>query len=302
MLRVGVIMGGNSSERRISLLTGETFIENLDTSRYKIVKIVIEKPKEVLDYKDKIDIALLALHGKNGEDGKVQALLEALEIPYSGSGIASSAICLDKNMSKLVMKSQNISTPKWVVIKKEYQLDMSYFQGLEFPVIIKPNQGGSSIGIQIIYDIDKLEKAILETFRFDNEVIVEEWIDGKEITCSMIDGEIIPVISIKPTTIFYDYDSKYGENAHICTLANLEDKELSDVKIIAKKCWDLFQMKSYARIDLIIKEKIYVIEINTLPGMTHYSHLPKSAEAMGLSYSNMLDQIIDEILTHSSVK
>jgi len=297
MLRVGVIMGGNSSEREISLLTGQAFIEHLDRQRYQVIEIIINRPKDILDFKDQMDVGLLALHGKNGEDGKVQALLEALEIPYSGSGIASSALCLDKNMSKLIMKSQGVLTPKWVMAKKNYFIDQSYFSGLRFPVIVKPNQGGSSIGIQIVKDIKMLEKVIEATFALDEEVIVEEFIQGKEITCSMIKGEIIPVISIQPTMIFYDYDAKYTDNEHICGLAQLEEEELSQIKEVAKQCWHLFKMKSYGRIDLIINDAIHVIEINTLPGMTHYSHLPKSAEAMGLSYTDMLNQIIEDALT-----
>lgn len=298
MLRVGVIMGGDSSEREVSLLTGSEFVKHLNKDRYEVVPMDIKKPKEVLDYMDKIDFALLALHGRNGEDGKVQALLEALEIPYSGSGIASSAICMDKNMSKLILSSQGINTPSWVLLKKDYQLNEAYFEGLTYPVIIKPNQGGSSIGIDTAETFDEMIEAIDYAFKFDDEVVVEEFIKGHELTLSMINGEIIPVLSIQPHMTFYDYDAKYHDNDDIQTVAHLDEAMLDDVKVIGEKCWELFKLKTYARIDLIIQgSEVYVIEINTLPGMTRFSHMPKSAEAMGLSYSEMLDKIIEESLT-----
>lgn len=297
MLRVGVIMGGDSSEREVSLLTGNEFVAHLNKEKYDVVQIDIQRPKEVLKYAEDIDFALLALHGRNGEDGKVQALLEALEIPYSGSGIASSAICMDKNMSKLVMESQGIQTPRWVLLKKDYVIESHYFDGLRFPVIIKPNQGGSSIGIQTAASYDQMVDAINYAYQFDDEVIVEEYIKGNEMTLSMIRGEIIPVLSVQPNMTFYDYDAKYNENDDIQKVAQLDDTLLEKVRVIGEKCWDLFKLKTYARIDLIINDGgVHVIEINTLPGMTKYSHLPKSAEAMGLSYSEMLDKIIEESL------
>ncbi len=298
-MRIGVIMGGDSSEREVSLLTGSQFTEHLDNSKYEIVEIDIARPKEVLAYADKIDFALLALHGKNGEDGKVQALLEALEIPYSGSGIASSAICMDKNMSKLVLRSQGgVGTPDWVMLKKGYEVDPSYFEGLNMPVIVKPNQGGSSIGIQTASTYEEMLDAIDYGFTYDDEVIVEEYIQGgDEVTLSMINGEIIPVLSIRPHMTFYDYNAKYNENDDIQEVAHLNEAHLLKLKEIGEKCWEIFKLKTYARIDLILKNKIaYVIEINTLPGMTKYSHLPKSAEAMGLTYTQMLDKIIEESL------
>lgn len=290
-------MGGDSSEREVSLLTGNEFMTYLNKDKYQVVPMDIKKPKEVLAYVGMIDFALLALHGKNGEDGKVQALLEALEIPYSGSGVASSAICLDKNMSKLVMKSQDIKTPKWVMLKKDYLLDSHYFDGLSMPVIVKPNQGGSSIGIKSADTYEELVDAIEYAFTFDDEVIVEEYVAGDEMTLSMIRGEIIPVISIHPRLTFYDYDAKYKENNDIQKVAKLDDVLLEEVKMLGEKCWKLFNLRTYARIDLIINtEGIHLIEINTLPGMTKFSHLPKSAEAVGLSYSQVLDKIIEESL------
>lgn len=297
MLRIGVIMGGDSDERVVSLLTGEEFIKHLNQDKYEIIRVEINKPKDILGIVDKIDFALLALYGKNGEDGKVQALLEALEIPYSGSGVVGSAICMDKNMSKLIMKSQNIKTPKWVMVKKEYEMNQNYFVGIKTPVIIKPNQGGSSIGINIAKTYKDIEQNMEKSFLYDNEVIVEEMIKGKEITCSMINGEIIPVLSIQPNTMFYDYEAKYSENDAIQKIAILEEEVINEVRVIAEKCWSLFKLRAYARIDLMINEEgIYVIEINTLPGMTRYSHMPKSAKAMGMSYGELLDKIISESL------
>ncbi|MDF1616231.1 D-alanine--D-alanine ligase [Petrocella sp. FN5] len=298
MLRVGVVMGGDSCEHQVSMLTGAEFVKHLNKNKYDVIEVVIEKPKDILKWHGRIDFALLALHGKNGEDGKVQALLEALEIPYSGSGIASSAICLDKNISKLIMESHGVKTPKWIMVKKDYPMSVDLFYGLSLPVIIKPNQGGSSIGIHIAYTYEEIDALLADSFIYDDEVIVEEWIKGQEITCSMIKGEIIPVLSVQPNMTFYDYTAKYSENDNIQKLAILDEEITNEIKSIASLCWFLFRLKTYARIDIIIQEgQIYVIEINTLPGMTRFSHLPKSAMAMGLSYEEVLDQIIESSLT-----
>lgn len=295
MLRVGVIMGGDSSERDVSLLSGKEFVKHLDQNKYQVIPIEISRPKEVLKWAGKIDFALLALHGRNGEDGKVQALLEALEIPYSGSGITSSAICIDKNMTKLIMKSMGIDTPDWVMVRKDFEVEKEHFEGLKLPLIIKPNQGGSSIGISIADSYKDIGKGLDEALRYDEEVIIEEWIQGDEITCSMMNGEIIPVLSIQPNMTYYDYNAKYSENDHVQKVAQLNDAIAERLKAIGTKCWKLFRLKAYARIDMIIQgERIYVIEINTLPGMTRFSHLPKSAKAMGISYGEMLDKIIEE--------
>lgn len=288
-------MGGDSSEREVSLLSGKEFVKHLDKEKYDVIPIEIMKPKEVLQWADRIDFALLALHGRNGEDGKVQALLEALEIPYSGSGIASSAICIDKNMSKLVMKSMGMLTPNWLLVRKDFSFHDDYFKGLSFPLIIKPNQGGSSIGISIANSYEEIVTGLANAFRYDEEAIVEEWIKGDEITCSMMNGEIIPVLSIKPNLTFYDYDSKYSDNDQIQTVAQLDETMVERLKSIGHQCWQLFRLKAYARIDMIIRENsVYIIEINTLPGMTRFSHLPKSAKAMGISYGELLDRIIEE--------
>lgn len=302
MLRIGVIMGGDSSEREVSIMSGTEFIKHLDKSKYDVLPIVIDRPKDLLNYMNQMDVALLALHGKNGEDGRVQALLEALEIPYSGSGIVGSALCMDKNMSKLVMQTKHIDTPHWVLAKKNIPLDLQYFEGLTLPVIVKPNQGGSSIGIHVVDKLEAIIPAINDAFLYDEEVIVENYIKGQEITCSMLNGQVIPVLSIKPNVTFFNYEEKYAIDANHDELVQLEthiDTEiLSQVSDVARLCWDIFNLKSYARIDMMVEhEKIYVIEINTLPGMTPYSLLPKSAHAMGLTYSQVLDNLIDDAIS-----
>lgn len=297
MLRVGVIMGGDSTEREVSILSGEEFLKHLDNTKYIVKSVVINRPRDILKWADEIDYALIALHGKNGEDGKVQALLEALDIPYSGSGIVGSALCMDKDMSKKIMQSVNILTPKWVNLKSEQDINKELFKSLSYPLIVKPNQGGSSIGIDIANDYDELTKYITDAFKYDNEVLVEEYILGHEITCSMLKGEVIPVISINPNYKFFDFSSKYVEDGAVEEVIELNSEMMKKVKKIAVICWDIFKLKSYARIDMIIKdENIYVIEINTLPGMTKYSLLPKSAQAYGLSFSQLIDELIAETI------
>ncbi|NDL66930.1 D-alanine--D-alanine ligase family protein [Anaerotalea alkaliphila] len=303
MLRVGVIMGGDSLEREVSILTGNEFLRHMNRDKYLPVPIFIRRPKEILAYADEIDVALIALHGKNGEDGKVQALLEALEIPYSGSGIASSALCMDKTMSKMAMGGMGILTPPFAAVSKQDWEEGSWRSStgsLVYPLIVKPNQGGSSMGITVVEDPGALEEGIRTAFGFDDRVLVEEFIQGTEITCSLLKGEVIPILKVSPTLRFFDYDSKYKETTGALTetVRDVPGEVMEEVQRIAQKIWKLFSLKNYARIDMMIRNKqVYVIEINTLPGMTPYSLLPKSASEGGYGFGEMLDKIIQDVWT-----
>lgn len=294
-MKIGVIMGGTSSEREVSLLTGKEMIENLDKTKHEIVAIDINSRKELIEkvQKENIDFALLALHGRFGEDGGAQAILEGLNIPYSGSGMVASSLCMDKDIAKRLMRTEGINTSRWMTIKKHQEVDYNFIEEMGYPVVVKPVSGGSSIGTYIVRNNEEVMDAILKAFDYDEEVLVEKYIDGTEITCCILDGELLPAILIKPNAEFFDYKSKYLDGGSQETIISLDSKLQAKVEKLCRSCWNLFKCQIYARIDIIIKDDDpFVLEINTLPGMTKNSLFPKSAAAVNMSFQELLDEII----------
>lgn len=297
-MKIGVIMGGTSQEKEISLLTGQEIIRGLDESKYEVIPILINTKDELIDKVKEIDFAFIALHGSFGEDGTIQGVLETMEIPFSGSGVLASALCMDKNISKKILKAEDILTPNWTIVTKGEEIDYNKVENLRYPLVIKPNNGGSSIGTYIVRKRDELENAVIQCFNYNNEVIIEEYIQGEEITCPVLGGEVLPILSIKVKAEFFDYNSKYTSNDTIEEIALLSKDMRIKIEKIALKIWEVFKLKAYARIDIIVKEEeVYVLEINTLPGMTKTSLLPKSAAAVGMNFPTLLNKIIEHSLS-----
>ncbi|ENQ3105282.1 D-alanine--D-alanine ligase [Bacillus cereus] len=293
-MKVGVIMGGVSSERQVSLMTGEEMIAHLDNSKYEVVPIRLNDKKELVEKISNLDIALLALHGKYGEDGTIQGTLETLGVPYTGSNMLSSGICMDKNMSKKMIRYEGIQTPDWLHISNMEDLQLEEIDKMGYPLVVKPNSGGSSVGVKIVYDKDALLSSLVEVFKWDSEIVIEKYIKGEEITCSILDGKLLPIISIQHTAEFFDYHAKYDDAATIEEIVELPVTTQKRVAEAAMACYKALKCSVYARVDMIIKDGIpYVMEVNTLPGMTKNSLLPKSAQAVGISYSKLLDMIIE---------
>lgn len=296
-MKVGVIMGGISSEREVSLKSGEEVIRNINSSKYEAVPIIIDKKQDIFDKVKGIDFAFIALHGKFGEDGTVQAVLQTLNIPYSGCGPLTSGICMDKDMTKKVLKSQGILTGKWINLKSAEEIDYSRIEELVYPVVVKPNNGGSSVATSIIKKKEDVEAAVIEALKYDNEVMIEEYIKGDEITCCIFNGEMYPILAIKPKTEFFDYTAKYADGGSDEIIVEFEEKLQSRIRDMALKCWDSLKCSVYARVDMIVREGIpYVLELNTLPGMTKNSLFPKSAGSKGISFSELLNMIIEQSL------
>jgi len=291
---VGVIMGGVSSEREVSLNSGKEILQNLDIEKYEARPILIDKKSDVI-YKVKgIDFALIALHGKFGEDGTIQSVFETLDIPYSGCGPLTSGICMDKNYTKQLLKYENINTADWTMVKSVETIDYEAIEKLGYPVFVKPNNGGSSVATNLIKNKDGIYDAVEQALKYDSEVMIEQFIKGDEITCCILNGEMLPVLSIKPTSEFFDYISKYqdgGSDEHIILL---EPKLQKQVKEFALSCWNTLKCSVYVRVDMILSDGVpYVLELNTLPGMTQNSLFPKSALGVKLPYPKLLDKIIE---------
>ncbi|KIL42144.1 D-alanine--D-alanine ligase [Gordoniibacillus kamchatkensis] len=295
-MKVGVIMGGVSSEREVSLKTGRQMIDQLDRNKYEPVPIVLTKREDLVGMTEGIDIALLALHGAYGEDGTVQGTLETLGIPYTGSGVLSSGLCMDKDLSKRLLLAEGIPTPDWFCWTgmDEYAPE-DVEKRLGFPVFVKPNRGGSSIGAQMAADRQSLRSAVREALRWDRSIIVEQYMKGDELTCSILNGELLPIVGIRPVQSgWFDYQAKYAEGAADEQVIVLPAELEARVRETALACYRLLKCSVYARIDMMLVDGIpYVLEANTLPGMTVTSLLPKSAEAAGISFDRLLNLIIE---------
>lgn len=294
MLRVGVIMGGDSSEREVSLMTGREIISHLDPAKYEVRPIEITRKRDLPQQLAGIDMAVIALHGKYGEDGTIQGTLETLGVPYTGSGVLASSLCMDKNTAKKLLRYEGVATPDWTLLTSPDELENVLASEPLYPLVVKPNSGGSSVGVTLARDEQSLREAVERAFHWDDEVILEQYIAGEEITCSLLNGEYLPVLAIKPNGEFFDYTSKYEEGECEEAVASLDPDTAERVRRAAELSCRVLKCSVYARVDVMLHQGIpYVMEVNTLPGMTRTSLLPKSAQAAGLSFSALLDRIIE---------
>ncbi|HHD2754299.1 TPA: D-alanine--D-alanine ligase [Clostridium perfringens] len=294
-MKVGIIMGGISSEREVSLASGESIFNHIDKEKYEVSKIIIDNKTDIIEKVKDIDFALLALHGKFGEDGTVQAFLDIMDIPYSGCGALSSALCMDKNLSKKVLRDEGIRTAKWITVKSIEDIDYEKIEEIGYPVFVKPNSGGSSVATFKIHKKEDIEEAVKEGLKYDEEVMIEKFVKGREITCPILNNELFPILEIKAKTEFYDYEQKYSANGAEHLPVTLEKSLYDEVKEMALKAFNALECEVYARVDMIVSEEgvPYLLEINTLPGMTATSLFPQSAEERGISYSQFIDSIIE---------
>ena len=293
---------GISTEREISLKGGDQVFMALDKKKYNVLRYDPEKDIErLVKDAEKIDTALIILHGTGGEDGSIQGLLDLLKIPYQGSGILGSAVAINKLLSKQLYKQAGLDVPPYFSIFKD-KADSAdeYSVSLGFPIFIKPVKGGSSIGMSLVKRKKELKQALDKAFAHDNNIIMEKCIDGIEVTGSVIGNEMLealPVVEIRPEKghEFFDFNAKYTKNAAkgICP-AHIDEDLTIRAKDCAKKAHRVLFCKGYSRTDMIIKkEKIYILETNTIPGMTTNSLLPIAAKNSGISFSRLLDILIE---------
>ncbi|MGB2689334.1 MAG: D-alanine--D-alanine ligase [Desulfobacterales bacterium] len=301
-LTIALLSGGISSEREVSISSGNQVYEALDHNKYDIIRYdpKTDLPQLVVDA-SKIDAALIILHGPFGEDGTVQGLLDLLEIPYQGSGVLGSAIGMNKLVSKHLYEKSGLLVPSYVVIGKNDTLDAdACVQRLGLPLVVKPVGSGSSVGISIVKSKDLLKEAVDKAFEQDSMVLIEAYIDGIELTGGVIGNdqlEALPIIEIIPSESydFFDYEAKYtaGATNEICP-ARINDVMTKKAQEIAKTAHKALFCKGYSRTDVILKDQdMYVLETNTIPGMTATSLLPLAAGEAGIPFSQLLDRLIE---------
>lgn len=301
-LRVALLSGGKSAEREVSLKSGEQVFQTLDKERYEILRYDPrdDLPKLAGDAA-MIDVALIILHGRLGEDGTIQGLLESLGIPYQGSGVLGSALAMNKLISKQLYVQAGIPVAPHLILDRRNPASLgAVAEQLGFPVVVKPEHEGSSIGLSIVRSEQELSKALEAAWKFDRRCMIEQFISGIEVTGGVLGNdtlEALPLIEIIPGEgyEFFDYQAKYtpGASKEICP-ARISAELTKKAKDYALRAHQVLCCRGYSRTDMIIRgEDIFVLETNTIPGMTQTSLFPQAAAVAGLSFSALLDRLIE---------
>ena len=325
-LKVLLLLGGTSPEREVSKSTGKSVYKALINLGYQVVVLDpaygINQPLEVENYFDEkdyteisnenylyavnlissgeINIAFLALHGKYGEDGTIQSLLELKGIKYTGSKVLSSAIAMDKIMSKILFEEYDVPTPAGFHFKigehTSEEINEIIKQKFGYPAVIKPNDQGSTVGLTICKSSEQLDEALHNAFEYSDRILVEEYIPGRELTIAVLDDFALPVLEIKPKHGIYDYECKYtsGMSEYIVP-ADIPADVAKSMQEIAVQAYKSLRCEVYARVDFRLspENKPYALEVNTLPGMTSLSLVPKMASAVGLNFEQLVEKIIN---------
>ncbi|MCF7858030.1 MAG: D-alanine--D-alanine ligase [Candidatus Cloacimonetes bacterium] len=301
MQNIVILSGGFSEEAEVSKVTSKEIASALNE---KGKKITIIDPADFDSYiimldqikKIKPDLVFIGLHGAEGENGSIQSLLKLEKIPFTGSGERSSAIAMDKYISGILAQYLGIKLPKRRLLYKNYEYDFeSFFENLSLPLVVKPNDSGSSVGISIIKEKNELSSALDKAFIYSKQVLLEEFIDGRELTVTILGNKALPVVEIIPHNGWYDYDNKYTKGNTIYEVPAKLSDELTE--LIQKQACDVFELfgcEVYARVDFRLEgEVLYFLEVNTLPGMTKLSLTPMAAEEAGFSFKELIYKIIE---------
>lgn len=290
---IGVLMGGLSSEREVSLASGNAVLEAVKRKGLRGVGIDVGNDISFAVNKNKVDIAFIALHGVYGEDGSIQGLLEYEKIPYTGPGVLASALAYDKVKSKEIFKFNKIPTADYQVFYREEK--NKHELKLNFPIVVKPSNQGSSIGVSIVREEKEWISALELAFRYSKEILVEKFIKGKLLAVGMNGEQPMPIVHIKPKSEFYDYEAKYtrGKTEYTCP-AELSTKEIESCEDVAVKVYRVLRGNGMPRVDLILDAEgvPYVLEMNTIPGMTQTSLLPMAAKKSGIEFDDLVIKIL----------
>ena len=297
---IGVLMGGYSSEREISLKSGHAVFTALREAGCRVtgLDITVQEEEKIFHFikESKIDAAFIALHGRLGEDGTIQAILEKAGIVYPGSGVEASRLAINKSKTQQMLKGKNIPVPEHISLRDGSQVDIdSIVRALGLPVVVKPSCEGSSIGISLVQQKEQLAVALAAAFRYGNEVLVEEYLWGKELTVGILDKEPLTVVEICPKNNFFDFTSKYQPGMTRYRIpAKISLRETKKVQSLAMAAHQALGCADFSRVDLILDGtgNPFVLEVNTIPGFTSMSLLPKAARAHGINFTDLCLKLI----------
>lgn len=323
-MKIVLLAGGSSPEREISLRSGRAVYRALLELNHEVYLVDpalgINQPKTVEEFFDPVlhknlistknyldafqldvfknaDLVFIILHGKWGEDGTVQSILDLMNLRYTGSGVLGSSIGIDKHLSKVIVKHFGVITPEWKILNRKYELNPDkIIEEVGLPCIFKPNDQGSTIGFSFVEKKEDIKKAFDEALKYSDKVLVEKYIKGRELTVSILGDEALPIIEVKPKHQLYDYECKYtkGMTEYICP-AELDENLAKEVQNLALVAFQACRCEVFGRVDFILDEKNvpYFLEINTLPGMTDLSLVPMAAKSIGMSFKELINKIIE---------
>lgn len=299
--KIAVLSGGSSAEREVSLQSGQAVLAGLKEAGIDAVAV---DPQEcsVTELKSLgFDKVFIALHGRGGEDGTLQGLLEIMQLPYTGSGVMASAITMDKMRTKLLWQGAGLPVASGVVLSRSDLLaglsssQQATIDALGLPVIVKPNREGSSVGMSKVDSLDTLPAALKQAFEHDNEVLIEKWLSGPEYTVAILGDNILPPICIQPAGSFYDYNAKYisDQTKYICP-ADLSEQKTQQLQALVLQAWNVLECSGWGRVDVMQDSdgQFYLLEVNTSPGMTSHSLVPMAARQAGMSFSELVVRIL----------
>ena len=291
--KIAVLMGGPGEEKDVSLKSGQAIKKALNHNGYDVTSIILDtKLEKLVKELLSVDLVFLGLHGNIGENGTIQGFLDALGIIYTGSGPLSSAICMDKNISKIIARDSKVNTPNWEIITKGQTFIGDNFK---FPLVIKPNDQGSTVGLTIVHDKSELGAALNLAFNYSSSVMVEQFIKGRELTVTLIEGKVLPVCEIIPSHELYDYECKYtsGMSKYVCP-ADIDLDLTKRVQEITERLFDVLKCRHYSRADFRLdhEDNLWFLEMNTLPGMTDTSLAPMAAKVAGFSFNDLINRIV----------
>lgn len=300
--KVAILYGGLSTEREVSLRSGKAMFDAIQEKQYEALLIDVDKNLAAKLDEIKPDVAVIALHGRYGEDGCVQGMLELLGIPYTGPGVSASAIAMNKILTKKILVYEGIPTPAFVVVDGRYgdseTLSHKILGSMNLPIAIKAANQGSSIGISFAFDENAVFAGVRECLKYDNEILAEQFIQGQELTVSVFgnrDPIALPILEIVSSTGVYDYHAKYTVGASSHFVPALPEEITRNISELAVKSYKAIGCKGLSRVDFLLSEdnKPYVLEVNTSPGMTETSLFPDAAKAAGISFPDLVEKLIN---------
>ena len=297
--KIAVLLGGTSAEREVSLNSGKAVLEALLNQGYDAHPIDPKEYNVANLKKDGFNRVFNILHGRGGEDGTMQGLLEQIGLPYTGCGVMASALTMDKMRTKMLWKAFGLPVADMEVVTRETFADLdpqAVVDKLGLPLMVKPSLEGSSVGLTKVKAVDELKSAVEYALKFDNTILIEEWLAGDELTVPVLDSQVLPAIRIVPEGEFYDYNAKYiSDNTQYFCPAGLMSEREQELAILVKRAYDAVGCRGWSRIDVMCDEKgdFRLVEVNTNPGMTSHSLFPKSAASVGVSFEQLVVKILE---------